>query len=110
MHKKEKVVNEINLYLLNALKWLKYLEPVAPKFSVKKMPLQISQNLQENNCTRASFLTKLQAEFFHFIKQETLVQVFFCEFCETFMTTYFIEHFRTTASEYQNQVAIIQRI
>ena len=99
MHKKEKIVNEINLYLLNTLKWLKYLEPVAPTCSVKKFPLQISQNLQENNCTRASFLTKLQAEFFHFIKQETLVQVFFCEFCETFMTTYFIEQFRTTASE-----------
>ena len=59
MHKKEKIVNEINLYLLNTLKWLKYLEPVAPKCSVKKLPLQVSQNLQENNCTRASSLTKL---------------------------------------------------
>ena len=39
--------------------------------SVKKVPLEISQNSQENNCAEVSFL----------IKKETLTQVFSCEFC-----------------------------
>ena len=34
----------------------------------------------------------------NFIKKETLVQVFSCEFCEIFKNTYFEEHLRTTAS------------
>ena len=32
------------------------------------------------------------------IKKETLAQEFYCEFCEIFKKTFFIEHFRTTAS------------
>ena len=36
-------------------------EAVAQIFSEKKVFLEISQNLQENNCARVSFLTKLQA-------------------------------------------------
>ena len=34
---------------------------VAQRCSVKKMFLQISQNLQENICARVSFLRRLQA-------------------------------------------------
>ena len=34
----------------------------------------------------------------NFIKNETLVQVFSCEFCEIFKNTYFVEHLRTTTS------------
>ena len=34
----------------------------------------------------------------NFIKKETLVQVFSCEFCEIFMNIYFEEHLGTTAS------------
>ena len=34
----------------------------------------------------------------NFIKKETLVQVFSCEFCEIFQNTFFIEHIRTIAS------------
>ena len=34
----------------------------------------------------------------NFIKKETLAQVFSCEFCETLKNTFFMEHFRTTAS------------
>ena len=34
----------------------------------------------------------------NFIKIETQTQVFFCEFCKTFKTTFFTEHLRTTAS------------
>ena len=53
---------------------------VVQRFSVKKVLLEISQNSQENTCARTSFLIKLQA--CNFNKNETLVQVFSCEFCE----------------------------
>ena len=43
--------------------------------------LKISQNSQENTCTRVLFLTKL--------KKETMEHVFPCEFCEIFKNTYF---------------------
>ena len=39
--------------------------------------LQISQNSQESTCARVSFLI-------NFIKKETLVHVFSCEFCKIF--------------------------
>ena len=45
--------------------------------SVKKVFLEISQNLQENTCSRV------------FIEKETLAQVFSCEFCEVSKNTYF---------------------
>ena len=38
-----------------------YREAVAQRCSVKKVFLEISQNSQENNCARVSFLIKLQA-------------------------------------------------
>ena len=41
---------------------LRYSEAVS-RCSVKKMFLEISQNSQENTCTRDSFLIKLQAYF-----------------------------------------------
>ena len=34
----------------------------------------------------------------NFFKKETLVQVFFCEFCEIFMNTFFAKRLRATAS------------
>ena len=60
----------------------------------KKKFLEISQNSQENSCTRVSFLIKA----YNFIKKETLAQVFSCEFCEIFKNTFFTEHLWTTAS------------
>ena len=57
------------------------------------MFLEILQNSQENTCARVSFLIK-------FIKKETLVQVFSCEFYEISKNTIFTEHLWTTASEY----------
>ena len=35
----------------------------------------------------------------NFIKKETLVQVFFCEFCGISKNTFFTEHLRVTASD-----------
>ena len=50
-------------------------------YSVKKVFLEISQNLQENTYTRVSILIKLQARSATLLKQ-ALAQVFSCEFCE----------------------------
>ena len=63
----------------------------------------MSQNSQENNCTRISFLIKLQASAWglqscNFIKKQTLALVFSCEFCEISKNTFFTEHLWTTAS------------
>ena len=62
-------------------------EAVAQKYSVKKIFLEISQNSQENTCTRVS-LSKLQAGACNFIKKETLAQVFSSEFCEVSKNTF----------------------
>ena len=67
---------------------------VAQRCSVKKIFLKTSQNSQENTCARVSFFIKFQASACNFIKKETLVQVFFCEFCEIFKNTFFIKHLR----------------
>ena len=60
----------------------------------KKVFLKISQNSQEN--AWVSFLIMLWAW------QETLAQVFSCEFCEIFKNTVFREHFRVTVSDCDN--------
>ena len=57
----------------------------------ENMFLEISQNSQENTCSRVSFLI-------NFIKKETLAQVIFCGFCEISKNIFFIEHLWTTAS------------
>ena len=56
------------------------------------MLLEISQNLQENACTRVSFLIKLQGSAYNFIKKETLVKVFSWEFSEISKNTFFTGH------------------
>ena len=75
------------LYLSHTTKVLAELETVAQRCSVKKVFLEISQNLQENTCASISFLIKLQVSTCNFVKKETLSQVFFCEFCEIFENT-----------------------
>ena len=64
------------------------------------MFLVISQNSQEYNCVRDSFLIKLQAKGCNFIKKEYLAQVFSCEFCEISKNTFITEHLQATASYY----------
>ena len=58
---------------------------------MKKVLLEILQNLQENFCARVSFLIKLQA--CNFIKKEALAQVFSCEFCEISKNAFLTKHF-----------------
>ena len=59
--------------------------------SVKKVFLKILQNFTGKICSRASFSIKLYTEACNFIKNETLAQVFCCEFCEIFKNTFFID-------------------
>ena len=59
---------------LNLLK--QRIEAVAERCPVKRMLSEISQNSQENNCARVSFLTMLQAKANNFIKEETDTDVF----------------------------------
>ena len=66
------------------------------RYSIKKVLLKISQNLQENTCTRVSFLSKVQPSACNFIKK-TLAQLFSCEF------SFFTEHLRPTASNYSSR-------
>ena len=62
------------------------------------MFLNISQNSQENTCA-SLFFNKVAG---NFIKKETLVQVFSCEFSKIFKNTFFTEHLRATASKYRS--------
>ena len=56
-------------------------EAVFQGCSVNTVFLKISQNSQENTCASSCSITK----------KETLTQVFSCEFCEIFKSTYFYE-------------------
>ena len=56
------------------------------------MFLEILQNSQEDTCARASYLI-------NFIKNESLAQVFSCEFYAIYNDTFFTEHLQATASE-----------
>ena len=64
------------------------------------MFLKILKNSKENVCVGVSFLIKFNCSF---IKEETLTQVFFSEFCEIFKNTYFLEHLGTAASDYKHK-------
>ena len=55
---------------------LEQAEVVVRRCSVKKVFLEISQDLQENTCVRVSLLIKLQA--CNLIKREALAQLFSC--------------------------------
>ena len=77
-------------------------EVAVPKCFVEKEFLEISQNSQENTCTRVSFLINLQAKACNFVKKETLAQVFSCQVCEIFKNTSFyrippVEHQKNNA-------------
>ena len=52
------------------------------------MFLETSQISQQNTSARVSFLIKLQAEAYNFIKKETLAEVFSCKFCEISKDTF----------------------
>ena len=87
---------------LKSASYLDYLQWVTVRSShrrrsIKTGVLKISKNSQENTCARVSFLIKLQ-DACNFIKKETLVHAFSCEFLEIFKITFLTEHFWTIAS------------
>ena len=59
---------------------MEHSEAVVRRCSVNKVFLKISENSQENTCTRVSFLNFIQL---------TLAQVFSFKFCEIFKNTFF---------------------
>ena len=59
------------------------------------MLLKFSQNLQEK---KDPFFNKVGGLRTYFIKNKTLAQVPFCEFCKIFKNTYFEDHLRRAAS------------
>ena len=83
-----------------ALKWKHIHKKQPPKMFYKKVFLSISQISLENTCAKASYLIKLP-EVCNFIKKETLVQVFYCKFCEIFKNTFFTEQLQVTDSDIQ---------
>ena len=80
------------------------------KFSVGRLFLEISQNSQENTFVRVSFLIKLQATVCNFIKNKTLAQVFFCEFCEISNNTFFTEHLWLLLYWYMTDYMLFERL
>ena len=67
----------------------------AEVFCKKGVPRNFTKFAGKHMCQNLFFN---KAETCNFIKNETLVQVFSCEFCETFKNTFFAEHLRATAS------------
>ena len=68
------------------------LEAFAQRCSVKKVFLEILQRSQENTCARVC----------NFIKEETLAQVFSCEFCEISNNFFFYRTPRMAASKFNH--------
>ena len=73
------------------------------------MILYIQQNLQENTCTKISFLVKL-LEVCNFTKKEPLTQVFSSDFCKILKNIFFTEQLRVTASDTRMQVFVIHNL
>ena len=62
--------------------------------SVKKVFLEISQNLQENICARVSFLIKLQAEARNLIQKVTLTPMFSVNLVKFLGTPFLLDTFK----------------
>ena len=60
----------------------------------------VLRNFAKFTYARTSFLIELQTEACNFVNKETLVQLFYCEFCEISKKTLFTEHVWATASVY----------
>ena len=68
----------------------------------KKLLLKISEITQENTSVVVSFESscrKLQVQGLQLYSKETPTQLFSCEICKIFKSTYVEEHLRITASE-----------
>ena len=62
---------------------IQYQQKQSPGDILQEIMLQeISENSQENTCTRVSFSIKLQSRGLQLYQKKTLAQVFSCEFSE----------------------------
>ena len=88
------------IFLTRKYPFLTEAEAIVWRCSIKKVFLKISQNKEENtsfSSARVSFLIKVQALNCDFIKID-LVQMFCCEFRETFKSNFFTKLLRVIAS------------
>ena len=85
-------------------------EAVAQRCYVKNVFLEISQNSQENTCARVSVLIKLQASGLHFIKIETLGQVFSVNFAKFLRTPFLKKNLRGTAQTFRIEQLFVKTI
>ena len=88
------------IFLTRKYPFLTEAEAIVWRCSIKRMFLKISQNTEENtsfSSARVSFLIKVQALTCDFIKID-LVQMFCCEFRETFKSNFFTKLLRVIAS------------
>ena len=69
-----------------------FIEAVVQRCSVKKVFLEISQNSQENNCARVSFLIKLQARPATLLKKKLWHSCFPVNFVKFLRTPFYKEH------------------
>ena len=71
---------------------------------MKKVPLEILQNLQKNTYARVFFFTKKRSQACNFIRKETLAQVFSCEFYEISRNTFVYRTPLVAASVYVSSI------
>ena len=76
--------------LTSRIKWHK--EAVAKRCSVKKIFLEISQNLQKNICARASFLIMLQASALQLYLKRLWHRCFLVNFVKFLRTPFHTKH------------------
>ena len=74
------------------------------------MFLESSQNSQESTCARVSILIKLQASGLHFIKIETLAQVFSVNFVKFLKTPFLKKNLRRTAQTFRIEQLFVKTI
>ena len=79
-------------------------DAVSCRCSAKKVLLEISQNSQENNCTRVTFLIKLHASSLQLYLKKTVAQVFSYEFCKIIKNNFSCRTPPVAASEFVFQV------
>ena len=73
-------------------------EAAVRRGSIKKMFFKNFAKFTGKQIYRISFFDKVAIAGCNFIKKETPIQMFSCEFCEIFKNTFLPEHLQTTAS------------
>ena len=84
-------------------------EAVVQMYPVKKVFLEISQNLLENTCTRVSFLIKLQVCGLQLYLKKSEAQVFSCEFCGISKNAFSYRTPLVAASEHSLRMFLINK-